>query len=227
MIHRTLAMTAVAVVLAVPGHALAQAAPAAKPAAQSPARPVEYRPPARGAPKVRVGGSTRSLARSLTLVVITPDHVGLAATEQPELFWYISQPSKAPIEFSIVPVDGAEPLLDTTLPPASVAGIHRIRLSDLGVRLKAGEEYQWTIAVPRQEGSRLKDAVASGRVRVQSPPARIDGFAQYARAGYWYDAVAQLRALIERQPGDDALLAAQQSLLEQVGLADVVRIDAR
>lgn len=188
---------------------------------------VEYRPPARGAPKVRVGGSTRSLARSLTLVVITPDHVGLAATEQPELFWYISQPSNAPVEFSIVPVDGAEPLLDTTLPAASAAGIHRVRLSDLGVRLKAGEEYQWTIAVPRKEGSRLKDAVASGRVRVQSPPARIDGFAQHAQAGYWYDAVAQLRALLERHPGDEALLTAQQSLLEQVGLADVVRIDAR
>ena len=190
----------------------------------SAAAAVEYRPPARGAPRVRVGGSTRSMARSLSLVVLTPDHVGLAATDQPEFFWYISQSVKAPLEFSIVPVDGAEPLVEAPIAPVAAAGIQRIALADLGVKLRPGEEYQWTVSLMRDSRSRSKEAVASGRVRVQLPPARIaPSYADYARAGYWYDALAELRRQMSANPSDPALAAAQQSLMEQIGLAEIVR----
>lgn len=209
--------------LAAPAAAQEKAQPnAAAPA--SAAAAVEYRPPARGAPRVRVGGSTRSMARALSLVVLTPDHVGLAATDQPEFFWYISHPVKTPLEFTVVPVDGAEPLVEAPIAPVATPGIQRIALADLGVKLRPGEEYQWTVSLMRDSRSRSKEAVASGRVRVQLPPARIaPGYADYARAGYWYDALAELRRQMSANPSDPALVAAQQSLMEQVGLAEIVR----
>src|SRR5258706_6044736 len=80
--------------------AVAQGQSPAPPPAQAPAA-VEYKPPVRGAPKVRVGGSTRSAARELSLAVIAPDHTGLASTDQPELFWYISQAVKAPLQITV------------------------------------------------------------------------------------------------------------------------------
>jgi hypothetical protein len=184
---------------------------------------VEYKPPTRGAPKVRVGGSTRSMQRALSLAVIAPDHAGLASTQSPDLYWYISRPVETPLEFSIGPVDAPEqPLIETTIPPVAQAGIQKIRLADLKVKLVPGEEYQWLISFASKPGSRAKDAIASGRVKVQ-PAAKMNSFGAYAKAGYWYDAYAALREDLARHPRDASLAAAQQSLLEQVGLDDVAR----
>jgi uncharacterized protein DUF928 len=196
---------------------------AAQQSSAAAANNVEYRPPTRGAPRVRVGGSTRSLARALSLSVIAPDHAGLSATESPDLYWYISRPVETPLEFSIGPVDAAEPpLVETSIPPVREPGIQRIRLADMKVRLKPGEEYVWVISFASKPGARAKDAIASGRVKVQ-PGGKMDSYAAYARAGYWYDAFAALREDIARHPRDAKLAAAQQSLLEQVGLDEVAR----
>jgi hypothetical protein len=185
---------------------------------------VEYRPPTRGAPRVRVGGSTRSMARALSLAVIAPDHAGLASTEQPELYWYISRPVETPLEFSISPVDSPEqPVIETTIAPVAEAGIQKVRLADLGVKLAAGEEYQWLISFASKPGSRAKDAIASGRVRIQPAGARLGSYGAYAKAGYWYDAFASLRGEMAKHPRDAKLAAAQQSLLHQVGLDEVAR----
>jgi hypothetical protein len=103
-------------------------------------------------------------------------------------------------------------------------GIHRVRLTDLGVKLKPGEEYQWTVALLRDATSGKREAVASGRVRVQPPATRMPpGYAEYARTGYWYDAIADLQRRRAAQPADPALAAAQRSLLDQVGLGEIVR----
>jgi hypothetical protein len=203
--------------------AQATPAPPAKPAANAP--PVEYKPPVRGAPKVRVGGSTRSAVRELSLAVVAPDHTGLASSDQPELFWYISQPVKTPLEFTIIASDAIDPLVEKAIPPVTSAGIQRIRLADFGVKLKPGEEYQWSISFVADAASRSKDTVASGRVRVAPlpPSATTRSYATYAGDGYWYDALAVLRKQISERPRDSALLAAQQSLLEQVGLTEIAR----
>jgi len=115
---------------------------------------VEYRPPSRGAPKVRVGGSTRGIAQRLSLAVIAPDHVGLSSNAQPDLYWYISRPVESPLEFALYPVDATDPLVEKAIPPVATAGIQRIRLSELGVKLKAGEEYQWLISFASKPNSR-------------------------------------------------------------------------
>ena len=215
--------------------AFAQQAPAPAAAPSAAAPPVEYKPPVRGAPKVRVGGSTRSAARELSLAVVAPDHTGLASTDQPELFWYVSQAVKTPLEFTLIAGDAIDPLVEKALPPVGEAGIQRIRLADLGVKLKPGDEYQWSISFVADATSRSKDTVASGRVRVAAVPAELASqvagagptrsYAVYAGAGYWYDALAMLRRQIAERPKDAALLAAQQSLLEQVGLTEVARYE--
>jgi hypothetical protein len=208
------------------GLALAQGQPPAQAPASSSAA-VEYKPPVRGAPKVRVGGSTRSAARELSIAVIAPDHTGLASTDQPELYWYISQPVKAPLEFTIIAHDAIDPLVEKALPPVADAGIQRIRLADFGVKLKPGDEYQWSISFVADAGSRSKDTVASGRVKVVELPPDLKGkspsYGAYAGAGYWYDALSTLRKQISEKPKDATLLAAQQALLEQIGLTEVAR----
>ena len=221
----TIAVAALFISVAIPAAAEDKkpAATAPQQSQQSGASNVEYRPPTRGAPKVRVGGSTRSMQRALSLAVIAPDHAGLAATESPELYWYISRPVETPLEFSIGPVDAAEqPLIETHIPPVTEAGIQKIRLADMNVKLVPGEEYQWLISFASKPGSRAKDAIASGRVKVQ-PAAKMNSYGAYAKAGYWYDAYAALREEISRRPRDASLAAAQQSLLEQVGLDEVAR----
>ena len=184
---------------------------------------VEYRPPSRGAPKVRVGGSTRGIAQRLSLAVIAPDHVGLSSTAQPDLYWYISRPVESPLEFALYPVDATDPLVEKAIPPVATAGIQRIRLSELGVKLKAGEEYQWLISFASKPNSRAKDAIASGRVRMQPASSPLGSYAAAAQAGYWYDAYASLRNEMARHPNDARLAAVQQTLLEQVGLGEVAR----
>ena len=212
----------------------AQTPPPASSAAAAPPT-IEYKPPVRGAPKVRVGGSTRSAARELSLAVVAPDHTGLASGEQPELYWYVSQAVKTPLEFTVLGADAIDPLVEKALAPVSEAGIQRIRLSDFGVKLKPGEEYQWSISFVADAASRSKDTVASGRVRVAAVPADLAAqvasagpsrsYAIYAGAGYWYDALSSLRSQLAARPKDAALLAAQQSLLEQVGLVEVARYE--
>lgn len=214
------------VVIALCAMGLAVAAHAAdeqKPQPQAAPANVEYKPPARGAPKARVGGSTRAMAASaLTLTVIAPDHTGLAASEQPELFWYISQPVQQPVEFMLVPVDASDPLIQTTIPVRD-AGIQRINLADYKVKLKPEVEYQWLVTYSAKPGSRAKDAIAGGRLMVDRPGGRLVSYSDYAAAGYWYDAFARLRSEMARHPGDRSLAAAQQSLLEQAGLGEVAR----
>ena len=187
---------------------------------------VEYKPPTRGAPRVRVGGSTRGIARALSLAVIAPDHAGLSSTSQPELYWYISRPVESPLEFALYPSDSNDALVEKTIPPVATAGIQRIRVADLGVKLKEGEEYQWVITFASKPGSKAKDAIASGRVKVQAAPAPFKSYAAAAQAGYWYDAFSSLRTEIARRPNDAKLAAAQQSLLQQVGLGEVARSEA-
>ena len=187
---------------------------------------VEYKPPTRGAPGKRIGGGSRGLARALSLAVIAPDHAGLASTTQPDLYWYISRPVESPLEFALYPSDSNDALVEKAIPPVSTAGIQRIRVADLGVRLKEGEEYQWVITFASKPGSKAKDAIASGRVKIQPAPKPLGNYAAAAQAGYWYDAFAALRTEMARHPKDAKLAAAQQSLLKQVGLDEVARSES-
>ena len=204
--------------------------PAAKPAAVG-----TYRPPSRGAPQTRVGGGTRGDARGLSVAVIAPDHTGLASTNQPELFWFVSRPVASPVEFVVMEVNAIEPLIEKQLPAPATAGIQRISLAELAATLQPGKEYQWSVSLVKDSNSRSQDTMAAGKVKVQALPDASrksletatpdNAYLLYADAGYWYDAISRLRSRLAQQPGNQQLMNSQAGFLEQVGLTEVARFE--
>lgn len=206
-----------------------QTAFAADVGATNPAPVVKFRPPTTGTPSVRVtGGSRGSGDATLTLDVLAPDDIGMTTLEQPSLFWFQSQPANAKFELSLLQDKKIKPLVQVSVERASKAGIQRLKLSDHGVKLSPGVEYQWVVALVSDPDNRSTDQVASGVIKRIEPaadlkervakaaPASLPGV--YAEAGIWYDALATLSDQIEAQPDNKALRETRADLLRQAGL---------
>jgi hypothetical protein len=193
------------------------------------ARKVLFRPPATGAPAVRVTGGSRGVGElMLRLDVLAPDDIGKTVQEQPSLFWYQSMPAEARFELTLLQEEKVEPLVRVAVERAAKAGIQRLRLSEHGVRLQPGVEYQWVVALIHDPDNRSTDLVASGvilrvepgeelRAKIRSStPSALPGV--YAEAGIWYDALSALSDHIEAHPEDAEWRALRRDLLGQVGL---------
>ena len=133
--------------------------------AAAPLRLPVYRPPSVGKPARTVGGGSRGPGDGFAdLYVLVPDHVGQTVAEQPSLFWYVDEVPSTPVrvEFSLLDEDGIDPLVQASLDPVVRAGIQRVELSDYGVKLESGKEYEWSISLVPNASSRDKDIVSSG-----------------------------------------------------------------
>lgn len=211
---------------------LASGASAQEAASQSGA--LEYKPPVRGAPARRVGGSSRGAEALPFVSVIAPDHVGYTVSEQPVLYWFISKASPVRVEITLIDSSGVKPVVEASVARAE-PGIHRFSLAEHNVRLKPEEEYQWSVSLVADDGQRSNDVVSQGALKLvaASPEltSRLAGLAPDARAGayaaegVWYDAIAAISDSIAQQPSDRALRAARAALLEQVGLKDVAAFE--
>ncbi len=204
----------------------------AQPATQKPAAKssgVKFLPKTAGVASVRVtGGSRGSGDAAVTLDVLAPDDIGTTTQEQPSLFWFQSKPAEAKFELTLLEQNKVKPLVQVKLERAGKAGIQRLKLSDHGVKLNAGVEYQWVVALVTDPENRSTDLVASGVIKrvapaaelqekiSQAPPGSLANL--YAEAGIWYDALAALSDQIEAQPADKALRQTRADLLRQVGL---------
>lgn len=221
-------------VVAPPTPADAQQKPAetaSPPDAKATASAPVYKPPLRGAPGGRVGGGTRGTGReAFILSVLAPAHTGLTTSEQPVLYWFISGPSSHPVELTLVDPQKTDPLVELRIEPPIAAGVHKVRLSDHGVKLASAVPYNWYVAVMPDTGRRSKDILAGGTVerialtddiasRVSKAP-KADLPMLYAEAGLWYDAMAALNDLIEQSPENRGLRDQRSALLRQVGLPD-------
>ena len=191
-----------------------------------------YKPPLRGAPGGRIGGSTRGAGHPVFLVsVLAPDHTGLTTSEHPSLYWYISGTASSPVEITVVDPRAIKPLLQITLPAPVAAGVHSIRLGEHGVRLQLGVGYRWYVAVVTNANRRSKDILAGGAIeRVETPDGLRAALAKispsntsslFAEVGLWYDAVASVSALIDSAPQDPNLRGPRAALLAQVGLTEI------
>jgi hypothetical protein len=119
---------------------------------------------------------------------------------------------------------------------ANKTGVQRLKLSDHGVKLAPGVEYQWVVALVTDSENRSTDLVASGAIKrveteadlkakiSQATPASLAGI--YAEAGIWYDALAALSDQIEAQPDNKALRQTRADLLRQVGLNGAAQAEA-
>jgi hypothetical protein len=202
----------------------------AKPkAAASPSSGVKFRPPTTGAPSVRVtGGSRGSGDSTITLDVLAPDDIGVTTREQPSLFWFQSKPADAKFELTLLQENKVNPLVQVTVERSTKAGIQRMKLSDHGVKLVPGVEYQWVVALVTDPDNRSSDLVASGVIKRVEPsadlkekiaaatPAALPNV--YAEAGIWYDALSVLTDQIEASPENKTLRETRADLLRQVGL---------
>lgn len=202
-----------------------------KPAAATVAAPV-YKPPLRGAPGGRLGGGTRGTGRDVfVLSVLAPDHSGLTLQEEPSLYWYISSPTSLPVEFTIMDPSAVQPVLEMRIAPPISPGIHRIRLSDHGVRLAPDAVYRWYVAVVPDTGRRSRDILAGGTIQRVPPTAELSAKLRearpedapfiYAEAGLWYDALAALSDLIEQSPANAELRQRRAAMVAQIGLPSV------
>lgn len=195
-----------------------------------------YRPPLRGAPRVRVGGGTRGMGeQAVILQVLAPDHAGLTTQAQPTLYWYAHIPVAARFEFALIDDEGVEPLLEIEAGNEKVSGIQQLDLGDHGIFLEPGVSYQWSVALVTDEASRSADVIASGVIERIEPGEglaerirRTGGeslVAAYASEGIWYDALQTISAMIAKAPSDRELRSIRASLLEQVDLPAVAAQD--
>ena len=197
-----------------------------------------YKPPLRGAPLTRVGGGTRSFGSALAVNVLAPSDTGYTLQEKPTIYWFASQPIDKPVEITITSTeslqDAAKPLFEITLQPPLAKGIHAFRLTDHGVALKPGVEYQWFVAVVHNAAQRSNDVLAGGTIKrvtdnpvqaqlKQASPAQLPAI--YAEAGIWYDAIDQLSRQISANQSDRQLRERRAALLDQVGLREAAAFD--
>jgi hypothetical protein len=191
--------------------AAAQNPPAAPPQAQEETPPAagddtpEYTPPLRGAPGGRVGGASRGTVKVVaplpTVDLLAPDgESGETASAAPMLYYYASRPVGYPTRFTISAPGQPAPIIETTIPSATRAGIFAIRTGDLRVQLQPGVLYTWSVSLIVNPEAPSRDIVASASLlRVPPDPATEAALRNasparraelYARAGLWYDAVA-------------------------------------
>jgi hypothetical protein len=193
------------------------------------AAPPLYQLPKVGKPTGRVGGGRRGGAAALPQVyALVPDHVGYSASPQPVLYWYLSEPAQGDVRFELTVIDenSIAPLVDSRFAAPPEPGVQRVELSKLGVALKPGEEYQWSVSLVPDPKDRSKDIVASGWIEVVARPQGMDdrlakagpsgAAAVYGEAGLWYDTLDATLAQADR--GDTQAQGQLASLLEQVGL---------
>jgi hypothetical protein len=213
-----------------------QASPDKDVAARPPATDMPvYKPPSVGKPARTVGGGSRGPGDGFpALYVLVPNHVARTSSQQPSLFWYVDDaptPSSK-LQFTLLDEDGVDPVIEATIETPKNAGVHRIRLSDFGVELQPGTEYEWSVAIIVDPNERAKDIVATGWMDCVEPSedvkARLASEGKeraihvYAEEGLWYDALTAVGDRMEQSPKEDAeLVAIRTLLLRQVGLQNV------
>lgn len=232
---RTLILTAALAVMAaaLPTDARAQAKP------QAESKAPEYKPPQRGAPARRVGGSSRGVGGPLPrIMLLAPDHVGFTISETPSLYWYLSKPTSVRVEVILIDDKGELPLVEYAVTNANGPAVHRIDLAAHGVKLRPEVEYQWSVSIVPDPNERSNDVMAGGVLKRVAVPAtvaarRAAGAAKeelarlFAGEGIWYDAIGLYSELIDQRPGDKTLRGARAALLEQVGLREIAEFDGR
>ncbi len=187
----------------------------------------EYVPPPRGAPTGRMSGGTRSLGVPLT--ALAPPHTGLTLSAQPVLYYYTPSAGRPRLVMRPVSDTTAQPLADLELPSTRAAGIQRLDLATLGVKLAPAVEYKWTVTLAGETRE------ASGTIQRIEPPAdlvrRLQGtsgrarYALLARESLWYDALDEVSRATDAAPGNPVPAKHRAALLEQIGLTAVARYE--
>ena len=199
-------------------------------AGKAPSAPV-YRLPKVGKPRGRIGGGRRGpIAGVADVHALVPDHVGQTASAQPSFYWYLGEPIDGDVilELTLVDETSIDPLVDRRLERPASPGVQRVRLSDLGVTLEPGQEYEWSVAIVPDPQDHSKDVVASGWVQRVPVPDELSerlaaagpegAAAVYGEAGLWYDMLDAAFERILSSPDSQTYREQVAAVLEQTGL---------
>jgi hypothetical protein len=162
------------------------------------------------------------------LAPLAPPHTGLAAGDQPVLWWFISDSWAEPIELTLNKSGMIDPVLETQIKGPFEKGIYKIDLAEYNVRLEPDVEYEWFLTIVPDPVERSADFMASATLKYIRPgdeflkklkTARQDDlYKVFAGEGYWYDAMDHLSGRIAAAPENSSLRAERSSLLKQVHL---------
>lgn len=195
-----------------------------------------YNAPQNMTPRARLGGSLRGgEGEDPAVAALVPDHVGITVKQHPALNWFLSKHTSLPIRFTLIDERSIRALVERSLAPPHQAGVHAVKLEDLGFALQANVQYRWYISVIKDADSPSQDIVTGGMIeRCEFNECSILGatttctreaVVASAIKGFWYDAMACLCDLIESNPADTGLRKQRAALLRQVGLHDVADWD--
>ena len=207
-----------------------------KPAA--PARPVKVRVVAPYLHVTRPGGARGKDEKLPKLVVLGTTNTTPTTAESPVLYFQTTGSAAVPVFFTLTltpagadPARANAPLVEARVGQAA-AGVYAIDLREAGIRLAAGESYEWSLATAADGQTTARDIVALGRIRYQPATAKLQAERERAAAGsrhevylrhkLFYDALAALLPLLEKQPGEPRLNADLNRVLKEIG---VVRSD--
>ena len=197
---------------------------------------VVYIPPApdNPIPGIRIGlaGTRAGSDAAPTVSLLVPEHVAFTVSEQPTLYWHLSEDTRRSVVVTLSADDADDPLLELALKQPVASGVHALRLTDHGVRLEPDKRYEWSVTVTDEGQHSSGDVIGRSLIQRAAPspnlqtmiagsPDPVARATVYARNAIWYDAFNELGENIAREPANRSLREMQAALLQQVGLGSL------
>lgn len=178
-------------------------------------------------------GCTNSIPVSLNLLAPN-DHTARTTLAHPTFLWYVSGATTAPMVFTLTEPGNNHPIFQQRL-KADKAGIVELKLPQETAELAINQHYRWTVALVCNEKRPSQNINARAWIqRVASTPELTQKLASatkdsdralaYTQSGIWYDGLAILNQLQEKNPQEKQAFNTLVSLLEQVGLTKVATL---
>ena len=214
------------------------------------AAPIKLRlppPPQRGIAGNRTGAAARTMCPLVAqpLTAIVPQYRsaqenqvwGLTKMARPTFWFYVPYTKPALIDISFTLQDESNPAdrkiiyQNTTIAPASTAGMIQITVPKSSPTLAANKPYRWFLELNMGCTSGQRpifvegwiqrtelDRNLSNQIDRATPTEKV---ALYAENGLWYDALTTLANLRAAKPQDPELTQDWQNLLNAIGLKDL------
>ena len=179
-------------------------------------------------------GCDRASASTSFYLIVPRDHTGLTTNSHPTFLWYLSGKIDVPMRFTLVEPQVDPPIFETQLSSVQPGIIH-LKIPAKLRGLEYGKQYKWTVSLICNEKRPSQNSYASAlieRVGINNesfkqlqPVSSTNNYKQlastYAGLGIWYDAIANS---YQESISKNRMLQDFVSLLNQIGLADVVTI---
>ena len=147
------------------------------------------------------GGSCEGDSAATLTALVPFSHVGQTISGHPTFTWFVPDRTSRPLQFRLFSRTG-QLLYRTEM--QSQPGIMSVALPENLPQLSVGQSYQWQVVLVCDRNVPSRNVVAAAEIQVvapaaslqsqlaaaQTPQQRID---LYAKAGLWYDAIAEAR----------------------------------